>query len=99
MTIRFPKLNVRLRLPRRLTAVSVRARIAALALIPVAGFVANGLTYMSSERDVEAAFMTVKLAGAMSDASRQLKAALVTMRASARDFAVTPSAELAKAFA
>ncbi len=40
------------RLARMLTSVSVRTRIVVLALIPVAGFLANGLTYASGEGDV-----------------------------------------------
>src|ERR1700751_2775454 len=35
------------RLARMLTSYSVRTRIVVLALIPVAGFLANGLTYVS----------------------------------------------------
>ena len=40
------------RLTRMLTSFSVRTRIIVLALIPVAGFLANGLTYISGESDV-----------------------------------------------
>ena len=46
-------------LARMLTSVSVRTRIVVLAMIPVAGFLANGLTYTSGEGDVGRAFATV----------------------------------------
>lgn len=38
---------------------SVRTRIVVLTLIPVAGFVANGLTFTAGEGDVGRAFGTV----------------------------------------
>src|SRR5215211_7020236 len=45
-------------LPRRfLPTLSVRARIAALALIPVVGFIANGLNYLVSEQAIGQALM------------------------------------------
>ena len=40
-------------------SLSVRARIVALALIPVVGFIANGLHYVVSEREVSSAFAAV----------------------------------------
>jgi len=48
------------RLVRLLTSISVRTRIIVLALIPVLGFLANGLTYFSGEGAVGTAFETVK---------------------------------------
>jgi len=54
---------------RLLPALSVRARIAALALIPVVGFGANAVTYMSSEHEVAAAFEGVRDFGALADAA------------------------------
>ena len=48
------------RLPRLLSSISVRSRIVLLALIPVAGFAANGLTYLSGEQAVGSAFRTVQ---------------------------------------
>jgi methyl-accepting chemotaxis protein len=85
-------------LTRMVGALSVRARIVVLALIPVAGFAANGLTYVSSESEVGAAFQTFKQSGRLADASRDFKTALTTMRMSAKDFAAAPSAELVSAF-
>ena len=41
---------------RLVSSLSVRARIVVLALVPVVGFLANGLTYMSSEGEVGGAF-------------------------------------------
>ncbi|HEY0441365.1 MAG TPA: methyl-accepting chemotaxis protein [Xanthobacteraceae bacterium] len=79
-------------------ALSVRARIALLALIPVVGFGANALTYMASEREVAAAFESVKQSGALADSSRDFKAALAAMRYSANEFAMNASPELINGF-
>ena len=57
-------------LTRVLTAFSVRTRIVVLAMIPVAGFIANGMTYVAGEDDVGTAFQTAKRSGALADASR-----------------------------
>ena len=81
-----------------LPAFSVRARIIALALIPVGGFLANGIAFTSGEADVAAAFASVKRAAALSDASNDFKAALATMRLTVRDFASKPDASLVAAF-
>lgn len=70
---------------------SVRSRIAALALIPVLGFLTIGISYMSGERDVRAAFETVRQAAMLSDASRDFRVAVERMRSVAHDFAFRPS--------
>ncbi len=77
---------------------SVRTRIIVLALIPVAGFLANGLTYLSGERDVGRAFQTVKHSTALADASRDFKSAIAAMRITLKDFSAAPSEELIKTF-
>jgi methyl-accepting chemotaxis protein len=79
-------------------SLSVRGRIIALAVIPVIGFLANGIAFTSGEADVEAAFGGVRRAAALSDASHNFKAALSTMRISARDFIAKPSQEFVAAF-
>jgi methyl-accepting chemotaxis protein len=86
------------RLTRVLTAFSVRTRIVVLALIPVAGFIANGMTYVSGETEVGAAFQTAKHSGALADASRDLKSALTGMRIIVRDFSVSPNDNLVVSF-
>ena len=80
------------------TRLSVRARIAAIALIPVAGFVANGVVFTAGDAEVERAFLSVREASAVAVASREFKAAVNHMRWSARDFAQRPSRELIRAF-
>jgi len=85
-------------LRRPLYRISVRARIAALALIPVFGFTINGLAYLAGEQEVESAFDSVKISGALADASRDFKGAISTMRLSAKEFAAWPSEEKIKAF-
>ena len=81
-----------------LSALSVRARIIALALIPVAGFLANGIAFVSGEADVAASFASVKRAAALSDASNEFKASLSTMRLTLRDFASKPNQDLVDTF-
>src|SRR5579885_2919521 len=81
-------------LVRLLTAYSVRTRIVVLALIPVVGFFANGVTYMAGERDVGTAFDTVRRSNALADASRDFKSAIATMRITLKDFTATPSEQL-----
>ena len=86
------------RLSRLLTSISVRTRIVVLALIPVVGFVANGLTYVSGEGDVGTAFDTVKHSAALADASRDFKSAIAAMRITVKDFAANPSDNLVMSF-
>jgi len=81
-----------------LSRLSVRARIAAVALIPVVGFVADAITYKSSENEVARAFETLKALGDVADASRDFKVALTIMRTSAAEFVTRPSNDLVKAF-
>ncbi|MCK9908651.1 methyl-accepting chemotaxis protein [Microbacteriaceae bacterium K1510] len=76
----------------------MRSRIAAVALIPVIGFLANGLTYISSEREVADAFQTVKRSNAMAEASRNFKTALSSMRLTLKDFSAKPSTTLVATF-
>jgi len=82
------------RLSRLLTSFSVRTRIVVLALVPVVGFLANGLTYLSGEGEVGTAFNTVKRSGALADASRDFKGAVASMRITVKDFAASPSTNL-----
>ncbi len=85
-------------LARMLTSVSVRTRIVVLALIPVAGFLANGLTYTSGEGEVGHAFATVTQSTALADASRDFKSAVAAMRLVVKDFSVSPSNNLVISF-
>jgi methyl-accepting chemotaxis protein len=87
------RLNTLFNLPRRLfTSLSVRNRIVVLALIPVAGFLANGLTFVSSESEVAAAFDTGERAATLADASRELKIAINGKRISVKDIVAEPKA-------
>src|SRR5215510_13747930 len=76
-------------LTRMLASFSVRTRIVLLALIPVAGFVANGFTYTSGEGDVGRTFDTFKHSAALADASRDFKSAVASMRIVVKDRAET----------
>jgi len=86
------------RLSRMLTSLSVRTRIIVLALVPVAGFLANGLTYVSGEREVGTALDTVQQSTALADASRDFKSAIAAMRIAVKDFSVTPNSALVTDF-
>jgi methyl-accepting chemotaxis protein len=86
------------RLSRLLTSFSVRTRIIVLALVPVVGFLANGLTYVSGERDVDDAFKTANQSRQLADASRDFKIAVAAMRIAAKDFTVSPHGTLVDIF-
>jgi methyl-accepting chemotaxis protein len=81
-----------------LASISVRTRIIALALIPVIGFLANGLTYISGEGDVGTAFETVKYSAALSAASRDFKSSIAALRIIVKDFTANPSENLVVSF-
>jgi methyl-accepting chemotaxis protein len=72
---------------------SVRARIVVLAAIPVIGFLATGLAYMTGDTEVGRAFDTVHRDTAVADASRDLKTGLLIMRATTTEFVARPSDE------
>ncbi len=91
-SIHFPRLG------RLLFSFSVRTRIIVLALVPVAGFLANGLTYVAGERDVDVAVKTANQSRQLADASRDFKIAVAAMRIAAKDFTVAPHGTLVDAF-
>ena len=97
--MRFAKLSFPFnRLTRPLSAISVRTRIIVLALVPVIGFLANGLTYFSGERDVGTAFETVKQSATLAGASRDFKSAISALRIIVKDFSANPSDNLVVSF-
>src|ERR1700716_1793522 len=77
---------------------SVRSRIVAIAVIPVIGFLTNGIAFTVGETDVESAFFSVKQATALTDASEGFKAGLAAMRIGIRDFIADPNQESIAAF-
>ena len=77
-------------LSRLVRALSVRTRILLIALIPVLGFAANGISFTAGEREVAEAFDRYRRADATADASHSLKEAISKMRIAARDFATDP---------
>jgi hypothetical protein len=80
------------------TVLSVRARIAALAAIPVIGMSIIGLAYLAGQREVATAFDRVTRASSLADASRELRLALADIRISARDFSQRPSEDVVTEF-
>jgi methyl-accepting chemotaxis protein len=85
-------------LVKAITSISVRTRIIGIALIPLAGFVVNGVSFTAGENDVTNAFHNVEAADKLSDASREFRIALVSMQFAAADFVAAPTAELIKSF-
>ena len=97
--MRFKNLAISTTWPRRLlTTFSVRTRLIVVALVPVLGFLANGLTYVAGEGEVGYAFETVGTSRALADASRDFKIAVSEMRIASKDFAAAPKPELVQAF-
>ena len=80
------------------TDVSVRSRLIVLSLIPVIGFAAIALAYLSSERAVDTAFGSVQQSSRLSEASRAFKEALTTMHMRAKDFVAQPQPGLVARF-
>jgi methyl-accepting chemotaxis protein len=79
-------------------SLSVRTRVIVLALIPVAGFLATGITYISGEREVADAFETADRAATLADASREFKIAVGSMRISVKDFVAEPKPRMVDDF-
>jgi len=80
------------------TDLSVRSRLIVLSLIPVVGFAAVAVAYLSSERAVEGAFGSVQQSSHLSEASRGFKEALTTMQLRAKDFVAQPQPGLVARF-
>jgi methyl-accepting chemotaxis protein len=82
-----------------IASISVRTRIIGLALVPVVGFLANGIAFTAGQSGVTDAFANVGTAAALADASREFKLALASMQIAAKDYVAQPSDERARAFA
>jgi methyl-accepting chemotaxis protein len=70
---------------------SVRARIIVLGVIPVIGFLANGIAFMVGDVEVGRAFDSVHRFSQVADASRDLKTGLLIMRAATTQYVARPS--------
>jgi len=81
-----------------IASVSVRTRIIGLALVPVVGFLANGIAFTAGQSGITDAFGNVGTAAALADASREFKLTLASMQIAAKDYVAQPSDERAKAF-
>ena len=77
---------------------SVRARVAALGVVPIIGFLAYGIAYMASDIEVGRAFDSVRRDNAVVDASSDLKSGLLAMRLATVSFATHPSDTEVKVF-
>ena len=78
---------------------SVRARIIVLGVIPVIGFLANGIAFMVGDVEVGRAFDSVHRYSQVADASRDLKAGLLMMRAATTEYVARPSDNVVADFA
>lgn len=83
---------------RRLPALSVRARILTLAIIPVIGLSVIGIFFANGERQVGAAFDTVQNSSDLANASREFKSALSAMRVSVKDYVEGKESSLKQSF-
>jgi methyl-accepting chemotaxis protein len=81
-----------------ITRVSVRTRIVLLALIPVVGFLVNGIAYTAGETEVEHAFHAAKRASDVAETSREFRTAVISLRVRTRDFVGRPSQDLIRSF-
>jgi len=70
---------------------SVRARIIVLGVIPVIGFLANGIAFTAGDIEVGRAFDSVHRDTVVANASRDLKTGLLMMRAATTQFVARPS--------
>jgi methyl-accepting chemotaxis protein len=80
------------------TDLSVRTRLIVLSLIPVVGFAAIAVAYLSSERAVEMAFGSVQQSSRLAEASRAFKDSLTSMQVRAKDFVAQPQPGLIARF-
>jgi methyl-accepting chemotaxis protein len=83
---------------RAFSKLSVRARIIVLGVIPVIGFLANGFAFMVGDVEVGRAFDSVHRYSQVADASRDLKAGLLMMRAATTEYVARPSDKMVDDF-
>src|SRR5690349_5072499 len=83
---------------RMTSRVSVRTRIVLLALIPVVGFLVNGIAFTAGEAEVEQAFNTAERASDLAETSREFRTAVISLRVRTRDFVGQPSQDLIRSF-
>ena len=83
---------------RVISAMTVRARIVILAIIPLVGFLAIGAAFFVGGRTTDQAIQSSKEAMVVANASQSLKEALLEVRIAATLFAAKPSADLIETF-
>src|ERR1700694_896665 len=81
-----------------ITRFSVRTRIVLLAIIPVVGFLLNGIAFTIGESEVANAFDSARRATALADAGQEFKDAVAAMRIGARDFVTRPGQDRIQSF-
>lgn len=98
---KFPVPGARLlgRTGRLIASLSVRTRIAVIALIPIAGLIVNAIAFTRSEAEVETAFAAAHRAAKMAEASADYQSMLANIRILARDFSFQPTEEQVRTFA
>jgi methyl-accepting chemotaxis protein len=78
-------------IPQIFSSMSVRARIITLGVIPLIGFLTNGIAFMTGDIEVGRAFDSVRRDAGVADASRDLKTGLLLMRGATTEFVARPS--------
>jgi methyl-accepting chemotaxis protein len=78
-------------IPQIFSSMSVRARIITLGVIPLIGFLANGIAFITGDIEVGRAFDSVRSNAEVADASRDLKTGLLLMRGATTEFVARPS--------
>ena len=76
---------------RLFSRLSVRGRIIVLGVIPLFGFLATGLAFVSGDSEVGHSFDSVRRDTELADASRDLKAGLLMLRSASTEFVAHPS--------
>jgi methyl-accepting chemotaxis protein len=84
--------------PQFFAKMSVRARIIALGVIPLVGYLAIGVAFTSGDIEVGRDFDSVRRDAEVADASRDLKTGLLSMRGATTEFVAHPSDDEVKNF-
>ncbi len=83
---------------RRMPALSVRARVFILAIIPVIGLGVIGMFFANGERNVAAAFETVQNSSDLANASREFNSAISALRVAVNDYVAGQDSTRKQAF-
>jgi methyl-accepting chemotaxis protein len=83
---------------RLLSALTVRMRIVLLAIIPLVGFLAVGVSFTNGGRTIDTAMSASRVSAQIADASRELKVALGQVMLTATNYSVRPNQKGVESF-